>query len=237
MSDFSCCGQLWVWHMFCGQDLWWAIPLHIFHWSCWDTLWIPNDHMDLSQTPCVQVPEFSRHWGQVVSLDQSQASLHSLNQLPTKIGSFQFLPTGLHGLCFGCCFSGPLPLRSLTNGPLFRVRFGESLVVRLYSEMGHIHLSIEAQCVTTLLPLGDCHKDKIVTRETVSHPKLLVFPFTRFQSRHQCWMHFHDFEWGYDWEPSYSQIILCMTSVYRLSTKTSVNKNAFGRFAFWMTPI
>ncbi len=25
----ACCGQLWVWHMFCGQDLWWAIPLHI----------------------------------------------------------------------------------------------------------------------------------------------------------------------------------------------------------------
>ncbi len=71
--------------------------------------------------------------------------------------SFQFLPTGLHGLCFGYCFSGPLPLRSLTNGPLFRVHFRESLVIRLYSEIDHIHLSIEAQCVTTLLPLGDCH--------------------------------------------------------------------------------
>ncbi len=140
----TCCGQLWVRHMFCGRDLWWTIPLHIFHCSCWDTLWIPNDHMDLCQTPCVQVPVFSRHWGHVVNLDQSQAL-------------FQFLPTGLHGLCFGYCFSSPLPLRSLTNGPLFRVRFGESLVVRLYSEIGHIHLSIEAQCVTTLLPLGDCH--------------------------------------------------------------------------------
>ncbi len=67
-------------------------------------------------------------------------------------GTFQFLPTGLHGLCFGFCFAGPLPLRSLTNSPLFRVRFGESLVVGLYSEIDHIHLSIEAQCVTTLLP-------------------------------------------------------------------------------------
>ena len=39
----SCCGQLWVWHMFCGQDLWWVIPLHIFHWSCWDTnMWGTN---------------------------------------------------------------------------------------------------------------------------------------------------------------------------------------------------
>ena len=26
-----------------------------------------------------------------------------------------------------------------------------------YSEIDQIHLSIEAQCVTTLLPLGDCH--------------------------------------------------------------------------------
>ena len=52
-----CCGQLWVWHMFGGQDLWWTIPLHIFHWSCWDTIWIPNDHMDLCQTHCKQVPD------------------------------------------------------------------------------------------------------------------------------------------------------------------------------------
>ncbi len=54
-----CCGQLWVWHMFSGQDLWWTMSLHIFHWSCWDTIWIPNDHMDLCQTHCVQVPDFS----------------------------------------------------------------------------------------------------------------------------------------------------------------------------------
>ncbi len=38
------CGQLWVRHMFCGRDLWWTIPLHIFHWSCWDTHWIPKNH-------------------------------------------------------------------------------------------------------------------------------------------------------------------------------------------------
>ncbi len=148
----TCCGHLWVWHMFCGQSLWWTIRLHIFHLSCWDTLWIPNDHMDLCQTHCKQVPDFSRAQGHVVRFG--------------PIGSFQFPPTDQHGLCFGCCFSGPLPLRSLTNGPLFRVRFGESLVVRLYSEIGFacllvyitsisrttwtwvcsLHLSIEAQC-------------------------------------------------------------------------------------------
>ncbi len=73
------------------------------------------------------------------------------------IGFLQFLPTGQHGLCFGCCFSGPLPLRSLINGPPIGVRFRESLVIRLHSEIDQIHLSNEAQCVTTLLPLGDCH--------------------------------------------------------------------------------
>ncbi len=83
----------------------------------------------------------------------------SLNQLPIKIGAFQFLPTGLHGLCFGYCFAGRLPLYSLTNSPLFRVRFRESLVVRLYSEIDQLHLSIEAQCVSHLLPPGDCHTE------------------------------------------------------------------------------
>ncbi len=65
---------------------------------------------------------------------------------------------GLHGLCFGFCFAGPLPLRSLTNGPLFRVCFRESLVVRLYSEINHLHLSIDVQCVSHLLPLGDTYE-------------------------------------------------------------------------------
>ncbi len=35
--------------------------------------------------------------------------------------------------------------------------FRESLVFRLYSEIDHLHLSSEAQCVSHLLPLGDCH--------------------------------------------------------------------------------
>ncbi len=82
--------------------------------------------------------------------------------LDHKIGSFQFLPTGLHGLCFGCSFSGPLPLRSLINGPPIGVHFRESLVVRLHSEIDQSHLSIEVQCVTTLLPLGDCHNNYVL---------------------------------------------------------------------------
>ncbi len=59
--------------------------------------------------------------------------------------------------------SGLLLLRSLINGPTIRVRFWESLVVKLYSEIDQIHLSIEAQCVTTLLPLGDCHITYMLT--------------------------------------------------------------------------
>ncbi len=58
---------------------------------------------------------------------------------------------------------GTFSFCSLTNGPLFRVRFGESLVVRLYSEIDHLHLIIEAQCVSHLLPLGDCHTYCIIS--------------------------------------------------------------------------
>ena len=62
---WHCCGQLWVWHMFCNQDLWWAIPFHIFHWLSWDTLWIPNDHMDLSQIILRNRPYPPWHWSLV----------------------------------------------------------------------------------------------------------------------------------------------------------------------------
>ncbi len=104
-------------------------------------------------------------------LDYTQKLTRST--LALKIGSFQFLPTGLHGLCFGCCFSGPLPLRSLTNGSPIGVRFRESLVIRLYPEIDQIHLSIEAQCVTTLLhvPLGDCHRFQNVSW---GHPRKIM---------------------------------------------------------------
>ncbi len=40
-------------------------------------------------------------------------------------------------------FLRSLHLRSLTNGPLFRVHFVESLVVRLYSEIDHITLALK----------------------------------------------------------------------------------------------
>ncbi len=75
-------------------------------------------------------------------------------------GPFQFLPTGLHGLCFGFCFAGPL----------LRVRFRESLVIRLYSEIEHLHLSSEAQCVSHHLTPVDCHMNALTwVWQTITH--------------------------------------------------------------------
>ncbi len=34
----ACCGQLWVWHMFCSQGLWWVMPPNKNHWSHWNTI-------------------------------------------------------------------------------------------------------------------------------------------------------------------------------------------------------
>ncbi len=73
----------------------------------------------------------------------------------THVASLQFLPSGQYGLCFGYCFSSPPPLRFHNGEVTFhRACFWESLVIRLHSEIGQIHLSIEAQC----LPMGDHHK-------------------------------------------------------------------------------
>ncbi len=107
-----------------------------FTWSFWDTDRIPHDQASPSQTHRCPDACGSRQKGHVVI--------------------FHILPTGIHGLCFGFCFSGPLPPHSLLHGPLSRVHFGESLVIRLYSEIEQIHLSSEAQCVSHHLPLVDC---------------------------------------------------------------------------------
>ncbi len=58
------------------------------------------------QTHSKQVPDFSRPSGSDLI---TWASFH--HKL-THIASLQFLPSGQYGMCFGCCFSGPLPLRS-----------------------------------------------------------------------------------------------------------------------------
>ncbi len=63
----------------------------------------------------------------------------------------------------GCALAFVLQVRSLCV-PCYMFHFqgsifGESLVVRLYSEIDQIHLSIEAQCVSHHLPLVDCHNE------------------------------------------------------------------------------
>ena len=61
------------------------------------------------------------------------------------------------GVNIGCSLAIVFQVRFLINAPPIGVRFRESLVVRLYSEISQINLSIEAQCDIILLPLGDCH--------------------------------------------------------------------------------
>ena len=133
--------------MFCGQCLWWAMP--------------PNKNMDRVETPFGFQPivwTFDRQTvsrclifpllPEVARVTWSDWTNHRHCYIVNTIGFLQFLPSGQHGLCFGFCFSGPLSLRSLINGPPNGVRFRESLVIRLYSEIDQIHLSNEAQCVT-----------------------------------------------------------------------------------------
>ncbi len=124
----------------------------------------------------------------MVILDQSQSSLRNfweiaqiailpvwrrlpcrvdLSFMPNNFGTFHILPTGLHGLCFGFCFCRSAPSTFPVNGPLSRVHFGESLVVRLHSEIDHIHLSSEAQCVSHILPQVDCHRDNTTYISTI----------------------------------------------------------------------
>ncbi len=90
--------------------------------------------------------------------------LASFEEMPINIGTYHIQPPGVHGLCFGSCFSGPLPLRSLILGPLSRVHFGESPVIRLYSEIDHTYLSIEAQCVSHHYPRWTATVSKNLTQ-------------------------------------------------------------------------
>ncbi len=39
--------------------------------------------------------------------------------------------------------------------------YSTCFAIRTCDGLCHLHLSIEAQCVTTLLPLGDCHNKDI----------------------------------------------------------------------------
>ncbi len=60
----------------------------------------------------------------------------------------------IYFLCCGQLWVRHMICRQTCDG---LYHFGESLVVRLYSEIDHIHLSSEAQCVSHLYPQVDCH--------------------------------------------------------------------------------
>ena len=47
----------------------------------------------------------------------------------------------------------------IAAGCIFGTGRSEPPVSRSGGPLEQIHLNIEAQCVTTLLPLGDCHND------------------------------------------------------------------------------
>ncbi len=121
------------------SDLWWVMPFR-FNLVIFG---IPFGSHTIK-------PALARHTGVQVSL--VPAKVITWSPMPINIGTYHIQPTGVHGLCFGYCFSGPLPLSSLILGPLSRVHFGESLVVRLYSEIDHTYLSIEAQSVSHHYP-------------------------------------------------------------------------------------
>ncbi len=93
--------------------------------KCCGQLWVR--HMICGQT-CDELYHFTSY---LIVLGYFQDSNRSSQPQPnTQVSRCcDFLPTGLHGLCFGFCFVDPLPLRSLSHGPLLRVHFGESLVI------------------------------------------------------------------------------------------------------------
>ncbi len=100
LESRCCCGQPWKWHMFWKRTCDGLCRLQVLCGFSWNTKKVVlNVSLALCQTHCKQVPVLSR---------LSKSSLYAL----THIAFLQFLPTGQYGLCFGYCFSGPLPLRS-----------------------------------------------------------------------------------------------------------------------------
>ncbi len=70
-------------------------------------------------------------------------------------------------LCFGYLFQVLFLYVPFIDVPPLGVRFRESLVIRLHSEIDQIHLSIEVQCGTARLPLSDCHSYHQVIVNTI----------------------------------------------------------------------
>ena len=129
-----------------------------FYWSSWDTLRIPTNEVRPSMTlRCPGACDFPP-WGHVVIF-----------------GTFQFLPTGLHGLCFGICFAGPLPLRSLAHGPLLRVHFRESLVLDYIQKSTISTLAVKLSVSAIIYPGWTATWNIVKWRENNSTSKIIQF--------------------------------------------------------------
>ncbi len=117
------------------------------------TLIVLGYHQDPNRSSCpsqtLRCPGAcgSRQRGHVVIFDY----------MPINIGTFPILPTGLHGLCFGFCFAGPLPLRSLLHGLLLRVPFGESLVLDYTQKSTISTLAVKLSVSAIIYPGGLPH--------------------------------------------------------------------------------
>ncbi len=72
------------------------------------------------------------------------------SDLITHIAFLQFLPSGQYGLCFGYCFSGPLPLRSHKEQVTFLGPFlGVPSLLRLHLKSARTILALKLSVTTT----------------------------------------------------------------------------------------
>ncbi len=125
---FTLCKCLINMHHFKNDTVYSSFLVFIVAVSCWystcfavsacDGLCHLTKIMDRVETPFGFQPivwTFVRHtvyYKQVPDFSCPPGSCQSHMVKVNTIGFLQFLPSGQHGLCFGCCFPGPLPLRS-----------------------------------------------------------------------------------------------------------------------------
>ncbi len=160
-----------------------AIYLMTFLFVFWLRLRINILHLpDKNQSVCIRTLPFwnSIEWNQLFNFQYNI----DISALKAYISILDFTCLTWHEL-YGVFFSnwksyfsiskenlcGPTQLNMLRSAVgkthVLRSRlvmnYTTSLVLRLYSEIDHIHLSSEAQCVSHLLPPGDCHKIYLIT--------------------------------------------------------------------------
>ncbi len=144
------------------SDLWWTIPFRVL-----------LGHFGVPIVSLTIKPTLARHTGvrrvfgsrqsdHVITFGQSQSTYHIQPLRCTWVVLWLF------------CFRST-PQRSLILSPLSRVHFGESLVKRLYSEIDHTYLSIEAQCVSHHYPRWTATEIKHLYYPLICINSFLVF--------------------------------------------------------------